>query len=403
VTATATVTAPATRFVRSATAATFAGFTVSGLAFASWAARIPQLRNELRLTPAALGLVLLSVSAGCVTALPLAGPVVARFGSRRTVAVAGMLFGAGLATVAAGSRAGVAPVVVGLVVLGVATAAWDVAMNLQGTVLERHLGRSIMSRFHAGFSVGSVAGALIGAVMVALRVPVYAHLAAVAVIVAVAVPICARRFVADRDQREPAGRGKGTRRALAAWTERRTLLIGFFVLAFTLAEGAASDWIGVAAIDGHHAAAAVGTLAFAAFLAAMTIGRWFGPGLLDRYGRVRVVRALAITACGGTTLFVLAPAVPLAIVGALLWGVGISLAFPVGMSAAADEPEFAAGRVSVVSSIGYCGFLAGPPAIGFLGQHATVLRALIAVAVLLAVSIVLSGVVRASRPSPTEF
>jgi MFS family permease len=398
---TATATATATRSVRSATAATFAGFTVSGLAFASWAARIPQLRNELRLTPAALGLVLLSVSAGCVTALPLAGPVVARFGSRRTVAVAGMLFGAGLATVAAGSRAGVAPVVVGLVVLGVATAAWDVAMNLQGTVLERHLGRSIMSRFHAGFSVGSVAGALIGAVMVALRVPVHAHLAAVAVIVAVAVPICARRFVADRDQREAAGRGKGTRRALAGWTERRTLLIGFFVLAFTLAEGAASDWIGVAAIDGHHAAAAVGTLAFAAFLAAMTIGRWFGPGLLDRYGRVRVVRALAITACGGTTLFVLAPAVPLAIVGALLWGVGISLAFPVGMSAAADEPEFAAGRVSVVSSIGYCGFLAGPPAIGFLAQHATVLRALTAVAVLLTVSTALSGVVRASRPSTT--
>jgi MFS family permease len=386
------VSTPARRSIRAATAAVYAAFIVSGIAFASWAARIPQLRDELHLDPSALGLVLLSVSAGCVTALPLSGPLVVRFGSRRTVAVAGVMFGAGLATVAAGSRAGVAPVVVGLVVLGLATGAWDVAMNLQGTTLERHLGRSIMSRFHAGFSVGSVAGALIGAVMVALGVPVWAHLAAVAVLVAVAVPICAGRFIADRDRSGAAGRVGGTRRALASWVERRTVLIGFFVLAFTFAEGAATDWISIAAIDGHRAAAAVGTLAFAAFLTAMTLGRWFGPGLLDRFGRVRVLRALAVVGCAGVALFVLAPAVPLAVLGALLWGAGISLGFPVGMSAAADQPEFAAGRVGVISSIGYCAFLAGPPAIGFLGAHVTVLRALTVVAVLLAVVALFAGV-----------
>jgi MFS family permease len=375
---------------RAATVATFAAFVVSGLAFASWAARIPQIRDQLGLDPARLGLVLLSISAGCVAALPVSGAVVARFGSRRTVIAAAALFGAGMAIVAAGTLAGVAPVVVGLVVLGVATAAWDVAMNLQGTVIERRLGRSMMSRFHAGFSVGTVLGALIGTVMVALGVPVVVHLAAVAVVVPVAVPVAARRFLAD-DRRATGGR-----RAFAAWTERRTVLIGLFALAFTFAEGAGTDWISLAAIDGHGLAAWVGTLAFAAFLGAMTAGRWFGPGLLDRYGRVPVVRALTVTASAGTALFVLAPAAPLAFAGALLWGLGISLGFPVAVSAAGEDPERAAGRVSVISSIGYSAFLAGPPAIGFLGAHVTVLRALLAVAVVLAAAAACTRIIAAS-------
>jgi MFS family permease len=389
---TTTSSAPTPRAVREATAATYTAFICSGVAFASWISRIPQIRDQLHLNPSTLGLVLLCVSAGCVIALPLSGPVVARFGSRRTVTAAAVLFGAGLATAAVGSLVHVTPVVVGLFVLGFATGAWDVSMNLQGTALERHLRRSIMSRFHAGFSVGTVAGALIGTAMVAMRVPVAVHLAAVAILVPIAVPISARRFIADQDERNRPT-APGTRRTLAAWTERRTLLIGFFVLAFTFAEGVASDWISVAAIDGHHAAPYVGTLAFAAFVAAMTIGRWFGPKLLDRYGRVRVVRALALTAAAGTVLFVLAPTTSLAFVGTLLWGVGISLGFPVGMSAAADHPEFAAGRVSVIASIGYCAFLAGPPTIGFLGEHVTVLRALTVVAVLLVVGALLSGAV----------
>jgi MFS family permease len=139
-------------------------------------------------------------------------------------------------------------------------------------------------------------------------------------------------------------------------------------------------------------------LAFAAFLGAMTVGRWFGPGLLDRYGRVRVVRALTITACAGTALFVVAPAAPLAFAGTLLWGLGIPLGFPVAVSAAGEDPEHAAGRVGVISSIGYCAFLAGPPAIGFLDVHVTVLRALLAVAAELALAAVSSGIVGPAAP-----
>ncbi|GAB7190651.1 MFS transporter [Kineococcus sp. NUM-3379] len=392
-------TAPTPAALRAATVATYTAFTGSGFAFASWASRIPQVRDALDLTPSRLGLVLLAIAAGSMLALPAAGPVVARLGSGRTVTAMALLLGAGLTVVATGYPAGVTPLVVGLFLFGFANGAWDVAMNVQGAVVERRLARSVMSRFHAGFSIGTVAGALLGAAAVAAGVPVTAHLLAVAVLVAVVVPLAVRGFLPDHnaahDGAASAGGAAGERRgALASWREPRTLLIGVFVLAFAFAEGAGNDWVIVALVDGHGLPESVGTLALALFLAAMTAGRWFGPALLDRHGRVPVVRALAAVGIAGTLLFVLAPTPALAFAGALLWGLGVSLGFPVGMSAAADEPRAAAGRVSVVASVGYCAFLAGPPLVGLLGDHGGVLRALLSVAVLLGLSALLASVVR---------
>jgi predicted MFS family arabinose efflux permease len=385
-------TAPSPAQVRAAERATYVAFIGSGFAFASWAARIPQVRDRLHLQPSELGLVLLAIAAGSVIALPLSGPLLTRLGSQRTVAVMSLVLSAGLGAAALGYLYGVVPVVAGLFLVGLGNGAWDVAMNVQGARVEQHLGRSIMSRFHAGFSLGTVAGALIGAAMVALRVPVTAHLVTVAVIVAAVVPVAVRRFVPDHD--DAAAREAGTSGSWTAWTEPRTLLIGLFVLAFAFAEGTGNDWISVALIDGYHAPATVGTLGFAVFLAAMTAGRWVGPGLLDRYGRVAVIRALSILAVVGLVLFVFGPSVPVAFAGAVMWGGGTSLGFPVGMSAGADDPARAASRVSVIASVGYCAFLGGPPLIGFLGQRFTVLRALAAVAVLLALAALITGNVR---------
>jgi MFS family permease len=389
--------------VRAATTATSAAFIGSGFAFASWASRIPQVRDGLGLDSGALGLVLLAIAAGSLLALPLSGPVVTRIGSSRTVMSMAVLLGIGLAIAAIGSLAGVVPVVIGLFLLGFANGAWDVAMNVQGTVVERHLGRSIMSRFHAGFSLGTVAGALAGAAMVALHVPVAVHLTGVAIVVVAGVAGQARRFIPDHDQSDPvAGDAAEPSSALAAWREPRTLLIGVFVLAFAFTEGAGNDWISVAAIDGHHVSAALGTLAFAAFLTAMTIGRWFGPALLDRYGRTPVVRMLALIGIAGVALFVFGPSPAYAYAGTLLWGLGASLGFPVGMSAGGDDPRKAAGRVSVIASIGYCAFLAGPPTIGLLGDHLTVLRALIVVPALLTMAVLIAGSVRPLAAKPAE-
>jgi predicted MFS family arabinose efflux permease len=310
-----------------------------------------------------------------------------------------VLFGVALAGAATGYLAGVGPLVAGLFVLGFANGAWDVAMNVQGADVERQLGTSIMPRFHAGFSLGTVVGALVGAAMVALHVSVTAHLIGAAVVVAVVVPLAVRGFLPDpHDDPEVAGESRG--RAWSRWREPRTLLIGIFVLAFAFAEGTGNDWTSVALIEGHHTSAVTGTLGFALFLGAMTAARWTGPALLDRFGRVRVVRSLALVATAGVALFVFGQSTPLAFIGTLVWGAGTSLGFPVGMSAAADEPAAAAGRVSVVASIGYCAFLGGPPLIGFLGSSLGVLHALTAVAVLMAIATLLAGNL---RPPLTHF
>ena len=175
---------------------------------------------------------------------------------------------------------------------------------------------------------------------------------------------------------------------------RRTLLIGLFVLAFAFAEGTGNDWIGIALIDGYGTSAAVGTLGFAAFLAAMTAGRWFGPRSLDRYGSGDRHPGADGDLSGGCAVVCFWDLRRGRIHRRRALGVGLALGFPVGMSAGADEAAMAAPRVSVIASIGYCAFLAGPPLIGFLGDHFTVLRAVLAVAVLLAVAIMITGAVR---------
>jgi MFS family permease len=352
--------------------------------------------------------VLLAIAAGSLLSLPLAGTIINHFGSRRTIVAMALILAVALAIVAVGYTIGVLPVVVGLFLFGFAAGAWDVAMNVQGAIVERGLERSIMPRFHAGFSVGTVVAALIGAGMVALHVPVTVHLTAVAVAIGIWVPLAVRRFIPDREPRthptsdmavEAPARGDARRRALARWREPRTLMIGVFVLAFAFAEGVGNDWLSVAYIDGYHSSATLGTLAFALFLAAMTTGRWFGPYLLDRYARVTVIRILALVGIAGVLLFVFSPSAPLAFVGAALWGTGASLGFPLGMTAAAEEPSAAAGRVSVVSSIGYCAFLLGPPLIGFLGSQLTVIHALTIVAALLTLAALLARCIRTSAPA----
>jgi fucose permease len=390
---------PETHRVRKAKGAVYIAFAGSGFAFASWAARIPQVRDRLHLDPGTLGLVLLCIAIGSIIAMPLAGVVVTRLGEARSITIMSLILAAGLATVAVGQLRGVAPVAAGLFLVGFGNGTWDVAMNVQGAAVEQELGRAILPKFHAGWSVGTVAGAAIGAAMVALDVPVTAHLLAVALLVALAVPVSTRGFLpphADAGEHDPADRPR--RNPLKAWTEPRTLLIGFFVLCMAFTEGTGNDWLSIALIDGYRVPAALGTLTFALFLAAMTTGRWFGPALIDRYGRVPALRASAAAALAGLLTVVFGQIVPLAMLGAVLLGLGTALGFPVGLSAAADDPRHAAGRVSVAASIGYVAFLAGPPVIGFLGDRVGVLRGLTITAVLLAIAVVAAS---ATAPLPT--
>ncbi|MGH9944932.1 MAG: MFS transporter, partial [Pyrinomonadaceae bacterium] len=150
--------------LHAARAAVLATFFLNGFAFATWASRIPAVRESLDLDPGRLGLLLLSVSVGSLLALPTSGGFVQRFGARRVVTVAAVVDGLGLALLAAGAgeRSALPLAVAGLLLVGYGTGSWDVAMNVEGAAVERRLGRSIMPRFHAAFSLGTVAGAGIG-------------------------------------------------------------------------------------------------------------------------------------------------------------------------------------------------------------------------------------------------
>ena len=374
------------RSVERASIAVFAVFFLNGFNFATWAARLPAIRDGLDFSPAQMGLLLLVGSVGSLVALPLSGMVVERLGARRTVLAFACLNATGLVVASVGVALGEVLVVgFGLVMFGVGTGVWDASMNVEGAVVEQHLGRTVMPRYHAGFSFGTVAAAGIAAVAAGLHVPVVVHVPVAVVLSVIGVAFAVRAFLPIVDEpeiRHGADRAEtGARGALAAWLEPRTLLIGLVVLAAALTEGSANDWVSLAVVDGFDVQDAVGAVAFAVFVTAMTAMRWFGTTLLDRYGRVAVLRLCAGLSLVGLLIFGLAGPLWLAVVGIVAWGAGAALGFPVGMSAAADDPLRAAARVSVVSTIGYSAFLAGPPLLGLLAQHVGYRHALLVIIV----------------------
>lgn len=380
--------------VQRAKVAVAVAFAVNGLGLSSWLSRVPAVRDELGLSTAEVGLLLLCLSAGAVSALVFSGPLVTRLGPGRAVLTGAVVVVVGLAGLALGLAVG-SPVLAGvfLFAFGAGSSPWDVAMNVEAADVERRLGRPVMPRFHAGFSLGTVVGAGVGAAAAALGVPVAAQLLVTAVVVLVAVVVVVRRFLPVVDAEVEDGRP----RARDAWRERRTVLIGLFVLAFALTEGVANDWIALALVDGHGATESLGAVGFGVFVAAMTLGRLTGGSALQRFGRVPTLRAAAGTALVGLLLVVFGGPIVLVLAGAALWGIGASLGFPLGMSAAADDPVRAASRVAVVSAIGYTAFLAGPPLIGLLAQASDILRALLVVVVALVVAFTLSSSTREPR------
>ncbi|HLU53948.1 MAG TPA: MFS transporter [Pseudonocardia sp.] len=396
---TATAAVPPAQLSRARTAVVVV-FIAAGLAFASVIARTPALRDSLGLSTAGLGLLLLCMSGGAVAGLPLSGPIVHRLGPGRAVLAGALSMTLGLALLALGMSTELVPVAaVGLVAAGLGTGVWDVAMNVEGADVERRLGRSLMPRLHAGFSLGTVAGAAIGAACAALGIPLQVQLIGIVVLLPAVVVPAVRRFLPVAEP--AAGETTAGSGVLAAWREPRTLVVGLMVLAFAFTEGSANDWIALAMVDGHGTGETLGAVGFGFFVAAMTAGRMVGGAALDRFGRVAVVRATAGIALAGLLLMLLGGSVPVALSGALLWGVGASLGFPVGMSAAADDPARAAARVSVVSSIGYTAFIAGPPLIGLIGEHAGILRALFVVLGALLLGLLAAGAARPlTQPEP---
>jgi fucose permease len=401
----------------------FVVFALAGVAFATWASRIADAKAGLDLSAGQLGATLFAMSAGSMLAMPSTGRIADRFGVVPTIRV-GMLIGVvGFGVVGAGVDLAESRLVVGLglFLIGSGVGVWDVAMNLEGASVERLLGQTVMPQFHAAFSGGTVVSALLGSGMSWASVPLLPHLLGSALLVTAAGFWAMRSFLPrEVEDAEPAAThdaasaasaaagtdmGSSSKRASgqrSAWLEPRTLLIGLVTLVAAFTEGTANDWLAVAFVEGHELPAWAGVLAFATFLSFMTIGRLLGTRWLDTYGRVPVLRVTLAFAVLGSLLVIFGNAW-LAFVGAAVWGVGVSLGFPVGMSASADDPARAGARMSVVATIGYLAFIAGPPALGFLGDHVGVLRSLLAVGTMaLLVQLILESVREPSRVATTS-
>ncbi|WP_051852249.1 MFS transporter [Streptomyces aureocirculatus] len=381
-------------------------FAIPGLALATWVTRTPDVRDRLGASTAEMGLVLFGMSIGSMLGILVAAALVTRF-STRPVIVAGMcLVLASVGMTALGTAVSSAPsVAFGLLLLGAGVGLSEVASNVDGAGVERELGRPVLPALHGCYSLGTVVGAGLGVAGAAVGFPVPWHMALVLLLVGglFAVAVAGLRPGTGRPQdtapapgeEAPAG---GRERRL--YLDPRLLLIGGVVFGMTLAEGAATDWLPLLMVDGHDMPSGLGSSVYAGFAAAMAVGRFAGGPVVARVGRPAVLGGGALLTAVGIALvsFVDSPAA--AGCAVLLWGLGTSLGFPLALSAAGESGRDTTGRVALTSRIGYVALLAGPPALGLIGEHHGLRTAMVPVLLLVLVAAALSPAT-ASRPRHT--
>ncbi len=377
--------------------AIFAIFFATGLGFATWASRVPSVKAGLGINDFEVGILLFASGAASIIGLSLANVALARWGARRGLLAGILTFALGILIVGLGVQtlSSFAVTAAGLAVMGMGMGSTDVMMNVEGAAIEQATNRTIMPLFHALFSLGTVAGASVGVAMTAWGIGVAAHLWSVGAIIVIGGAF-AVAFVPPREANDDTAADTPTRRerfaaVAAVWRDPRTYAIGVIMLGMAFAEGGANDWLPLAVVDGHSGTEAQGAIALTVFSVAMTAGRALGGPVVDRFGRVWTLRILAITAVTGLITFILATSMPIALVGVALWGLGASLGFPLGMSAAADDPTKAAASVSAAATIGYVAFLCGPPILGWISHEIGLLPTLWILVVLIALSGFASG------------
>jgi MFS family permease len=356
--------------------------------------------------PPSMGLVLFGLSIGSMIGILGSGPLVSRWGARPVILSGTVGIIASMPIVGLGAAAAQPFVVAaGLVVFGLGMGTGEVAMNVEGAELEKHLDRPFLPLLHGFFSLGTVVGAVLGIIATAAEFSVLVHLLAVGIFGAI-VFVPAMRHVPAGTGRVPRGRqtipaeaaeqspsertvaGSAgsestvsdspvsdstaldpSRTSTPVWRDSRLIAIGVIVLGMALAEGTANDWLPLVMVDGHGFAAALGSSIYAIFAAAMTLGRFIGGPIVARFGRPAVLAISAAFGLVGIGLVSLVDSQIVAAIAVLLWGLGTSLGFPVALSEAGDSGPHPAARVATVSTIGYLAFLVGPPSLGLVGEH----------------------------------
>jgi len=371
-------------------------FGLGGIAISAWGPRLPAIKAGLGASTATIGLLLAGVTAGALLGLAASTPLRRWLGGRRAVAGAILLVAAAITVMGLALVVAVVPLVAAAFVLtGAGLGALDVLINVEGAAVERTAGRTLMPGMHAAWSIGAAVGSGIGAACAALGITPAAQLIGEAVAIAAAalvtLAIPAGQPVPDGAVEPPRDRGAQLRQWLRGWLDVRLLLIGVVMFGVELGEGSANSWLTLAVRSDHGESAAVAALFFTVFATCEGLSRIFAGPVVDRLGRVAIVRLTAALGIAGITAFILARNPGIVLVGVILWGIGVSLGFPLGTSAAAASGADAVARISVVSSVGYFANLAGPPAIGALAQAVGLLNALWVIAVLFVAAFAAAG------------
>lgn len=374
-------------------------FALTGFAFASWVSRTPAIRDALGSTTAEMGVIIFGLSVGSIIGLISASILIAQRGGRFVMVFGLSVVSIGLLIVGISGSwlTNSIMVFLGLVIFGFGQGICDVAMNVEGTAVERAAKKSLLTGFHAAFSLGTLLGALVGSTMTKSGISVPIHLSLTALVIVLTV-LSLYRFIPTDTGKEVASdavKVNSTKEFMVVWKEQRTIMICIIVLGMAFVEGSANDWLPLIMVDGYNVTPAMGSIAYGVFVGSMTIGRAIGDKILDRFGRVIVLRASALLAFVGLIIVILSQSFELATIGIVFWGLGAAFGFPVGLSAAGDDPNRVAARVSAVSTAGYLAFLVGPPFLGIIGEHIGLLRALIFVLIAVTISGLLS---KAAKP-----
>jgi MFS family permease len=332
-------------------------FFLLGMVFATWAARIPAIRDALQLNAADLGLVLLCGGIGSVLSFPIASFLIGRFGARRAALQSGAALLAILALQAWMPNR--LCLMAGMTAMGAAACSFDVAINAIGAELEKSSGRSMMSLLHAWFCVGTFGGALLGSLLAGVRLDVHWHFALIALLQALPLWLA---FGALPPDAPDATLGKRS----FALPHGPLVMLGIIAFCGSIAEGSIGSWSGVFLVDRLHAGDGVAPLGYAAFAAAMLAVRLVGDRLKERFGARAVVAVGTLVAALGTYGVVAAPGIALAVIGFALAGAGVATVFPFVFSAAGRH---GASSLAGVATMGYSGSLMGPPVIGFVAHR----------------------------------
>jgi MFS family permease len=379
-----------------------------GLMTASWLARLPTVRDLLHLSTGQIGAFLLVGSLGSLAAVSFTGVVLQKLGNRVTLLAASGLLVVGYTLMGVGPamRSG-ALLAVGILLNGVAVSLGNVTFNVESARIERAMGRTVIPNFHAAFSLGAMAGSALGAAASHANVPLVLQMpAVVAIAVGCRLAGLPGALLPRMDDEVGAPVAKPGRRfggaALEPWRERRTLLIGVVVLAASLSEGSANNWLSLSVVDGFHAPETYGGLVLGVFVGAMTAVRALGTRLIDRFGRVTVLRVSGVASLVGLLIFGLLPWLPAATAGVVLWGFGAALAVPIGIAAASDDARRAAGRVAAVAVFSSIASITAPPLLGLAAESMGARHALLLVTAAMVASLLVAGQVRRPQPAAVQ-